>query len=285
MKSAAFAYHAPNSIDEAIALLDRYGDDGKLLAGGQSLVPAMAFRLARPAVLIDINRIPGLDGIAETDGQLRIGALTRHARFEQPVTTGPLGRLLPRVAACIAHTPIRSRGTFGGSLAHADPAAEWCALALALDAQIVATGPQGERAIPASGFFTTIFTTALYPNELLTQIRLPHLDSTWRCGFAEFSRRAGDFALAMAVVAVRLEQGVIRQARIALGGVASTPVLAPAAMQILTGAAPTDAVLKQAGEAASAGVRPDGDIHGSAEYRRDLAGTMVYRALKDALAA
>jgi carbon-monoxide dehydrogenase medium subunit len=245
----------------------------------------MNFRLARPTALIDINRVPGLDGIGEQAGKLRIGAMVRHARFEQPVTDGPLGRLLPRVAACIAHTPIRSRGTFGGSLAHADPAAEWCALSLALDAEVVAASRQGTRVIPASQFFTTIFTTALRADEVLTEIRLPRLDTSWRCGFAEFSRRAGDYALAMAVVALRLDQGVIREARVALGGVASTPVLAPAAMQLVTGAMPSDALLADAGAAARAGVNPDGDIHGSAEYRRDLVQAMVRRALRDALAA
>ena len=285
MKPAAFAYHAPSSLNQVYDLLEQVGEDGRVLAGGQSLVPAMNFRLARPAALIDINRVPGLDRIEQHSGQLRIGAMTRHARFEQPITDGPLGRLLPRAAACIAHTPIRSRGTFGGSLAHADPAAEWCAVSLALDAEIVAASRHGTRTIPASQFFTTIFTTALRPDEVLTEIRLPQLDASWRCGFAEFSRRAGDYALAMAVVALRLDHGIIRQARIALGGVASTPVLAPTAMQTLTDATPDEAVLAEAAAAARAEVNPEGDIHGSAEYRRDLVRVMVARALRDALSA
>ncbi len=285
MKPAAFAYHAPQSRAEIIALLEKYGDEAKVLAGGQSLVPAMNFRLARPAMLIDINRAPGLEGTRIEGGTLRIGGRTRHAAFEAPVADGPLGRLLPRVTAHIAHTPIRSRGTFGGSLAHADPASEWCALALALGAEIVAEGSKGERVIPAAQFFVTIFTTALRPDELLTEIRLPHLDASWRCGFAEYSRRAGDFALAMAVVALRVDRGVIREARVALGGVASTPVAAPEAVAILTGAAPSEQLFAAAAEAAMAATDPAGDIHGSAEYRRDLAGAMLRRALRDAMAA
>ena len=282
MKPAAFAYHAPTSRSEAIGLLCRFGDEAKVLAGGQSLVAAMNFRLARPAILIDVNRIAGLDDVVTEGGTLRIGALCRHARFEKAVVTGPVGRLLPRVAAAIAHSPIRSRGTFGGSLAHADPASEWCSLALALGAQIVAEGKDGERTISADKFFLNIFTTALRPDELMTEIRLPVLDDTWRCGFAEYSRRAGDFALALAIVAVRMDAGRIAQARVALGGVASTPVLAHDVQSVLLGEAPSDALWAEAASAASASCEPPGDIHGSSEYRRDLAGAMVRRALLQA---
>src|SRR5271170_4068805 len=245
MKPAAFLYLAPRSRAEA------HDDDGKLLAGGQSLVPAMNFRLARPAVLIDINRVPDLSTIARDGASLRIGALSRHARFERPVTDGPLGALLPEVARHIAHTPIRARGTFGGSLAHADPASEWCALALALNATIVAESKAGARTIAAADFFRSIFTTALKADELLTEIRLPWLSADWRCGFAEYSRRAGDFALAMAVVALRLEQGVIREASIALGGVGATPLPAVGAARLLLGATPSDALLAASGATAS----------------------------------
>lgn len=285
MKPAAFAYFAPRSRAEAIALLGQHGDEGKVLAGGQSLVAAMNFRLARPSALIDINRLPGMAGITMEGGQLRLGALCRHARFEVPVAPGPVGALLPRVAACIAHTPIRARGTFGGSLSHADPASEWCCLALALGAEIVAEGPSGQRVIPAADFFTTIFTTALRQDELLTEIRLPLLGAGWGCGFAEYSRRAGDFALAMAVVALRVEQGVIREARIGLGGVASTPIAAPAAVQALLGQRPDEAAFTAAAEAAAANCEPNGDIHGSSEYRRDLLRAMLRRALRQAAAA
>ena len=236
-------------------------------------------------MLVDINRISGLDTIRVEDGRLRIGALCRHARFEQPVCDGALGGLLPRVVACIAHAPIRSRGTFGGSLAHADPASEWCALALGLGAEIVAEGPAGERVIPAAGFFSTIFTTALRPDELLTEIRLPVLDASWRCGFAEFSRRAGDFALALAVVALRLDGGRIVDARIGLGGIASTPVLAPEAVAVLIGQTPSEALWTEAGAVAAAACDPPGDIHGSGEYRRHLVTAMLRRALRQAVRA
>ena len=284
MKPSAFAYFRPTSPAEAIALLAEHGDEAKLLAGGQSLVAAMSFRLARPGVLIDINRIPGLDTIRVEANQLRIGALCRHARFDAAVVEGPLGTLLTQVSHSIAHTPIRSRGTFGGSLAHADPASEWCCVAQALDAEIVTLGPGGERIIPASEFFTTFLTTALLPEELLIEIRIPLLDAGWACGFAEYSRRAGDFALAMAVVALRVEHGVIRAAKLALGGVASTPLAIPAVAEMLLGGAPSEALWAQAAAAAMAAVNPDGDIHGSAEYRRDLAGAMLKRALRQAAA-
>ena len=285
MKPASFAYRAPTTKSDAIARLNEYGDEAKILAGGQSLVPAMNFRLIRPGVLIDINRIPNLDAIRVTPTHLHIGALARHARFEQPLTDGPVARLLPRVAASIAHAPIRSRGTFGGSLAHADPASEWCALALALNAEIITEGTSGPRTIPASGFFTTIFTTALRPDELLTEIRLPVLAANWRCGFAEYSRRAGDFALALAVVALRIGNGRITEARIALGGVASTPIPAPEASALLLGQPPSEALYAEAAATAAAASDPPGDIHGSADYRRSLIAAMLKRALRQATAA
>jgi len=285
MKPAAFAYYAPRSLDEAVALLARNGSEAKILAGGQSLVPAMNFRMARPAALVDINRIPGLDGIVAEDGWLRLGALVRHARLEAPVAEGPLGRLLPEVARHIAHLPIRMRGTFCGSLAHADPASEWCTTALALDAVIVAQGPAGRREIPAAAFFSHVFTTDLQPEEILVEARLPLLDANWRCGFAEFSRRAGDFALTMAVVALRLDGGVVRQASIALGGVAPTPVRAPGAAQALLGAAPGAESFAAAAAIAAEEIEPQEDIHATAALRRDLIRAMVRRALLQAVPA
>ena len=285
MKPAAFRYEAPRTRDAAIAAIAAHGDDAKVLAGGQSLVPAMNFRLARPAVLIDINRVPDLSAITPDGAMLRIGALARHARFERPVTEGPLGALLPEVARHIAHTPIRTRGTFGGSLAHADPASEWCATALALGATMVAESKAGVREIAASDFFQSIFTTALRPDELLTEIRLPRLDDAWRCGFAEYSRRAGDFALAMAVVALRLDHGTIREASIALGGVGPTPVPAAETVKLLVGATPSSDLIAAAGDAAAREIDPPADIHAGAAYRRELTGAMTRRALKQALGA
>jgi carbon-monoxide dehydrogenase medium subunit len=244
----------------------------------------MNFRLARPAVLIDINRIAALDFLAEEDGWLRIGALTRHLAFEQPVAAGPLGALLPRVARDVAHLPIRVRGTFAGSLAHADPAAEWSLVAATLGATIVPQSSAGERTIPADGFFRTAFTTALRPDELITEVRVPLLGDAWRCGFMEFSRRKGDFALAMALAALRVEGDLVVEARIGVGGAEHRPRRIAAAEQILLGQTAGPEILVEAGAAAAAALEPTSDIHASAEYRRDLAQVMTRRALEAALA-
>ena len=209
MKPVSFRYFAPRTVDDALDLLAAHGQEGKILAGGQSLVPAMNFRLARPTSLIDINRIDALDYVREQGGELRIGALARHARFEAPVTGGALSAFLPRVARHIGHLPIRSRGTFCGSIAHADPASEWCLLAATLDAELVIVSRRGQRNVRPNEFFVGALTTILEPDELLTEIRLPLLDEGWRTGFAEFSRRAGDYALAMCAVFLRFEEGRI----------------------------------------------------------------------------
>jgi carbon-monoxide dehydrogenase medium subunit len=284
MKPAPFDYHAPRSVDEAVELLAAHGDDAKVLAGGQSLVPAMNFRLARPAVLVDINRIAALDFCAASDGALRIGALTRHARFERAVTGGALGALLADVVRYVAHLPIRVRGTFAGSLAHADPAAEWCVVATTLDAQIRARGPNGERTIDAAAFFRSILTTSLRPDELITEVRLPALGPNWRFGFAEFSRRAGDFALSMALAALRLDGGRIAEARIGVGGAGDRPLRISEAEQALQGTVPGPEALAEAGAIAAAAVDPFEDLHASVAYRRDLVRVMTKRALERALA-
>jgi carbon-monoxide dehydrogenase medium subunit len=284
VKPAAFDYHAPTTRAAALALLAEAGDDGKVLSGGQSLVPTMAFRLAKPAVLIDINRIAALDFCHAEGDVLRIGALTRHARFEAPVVPGPLGRLLAEVTHHIAHTPIRSRGTFCGSLSHADPASEWCCTALTLGATMVAASTTGERLVAAGDWFQSIFTTALRSDELLTEVRLPLLGDGWHCGFNEFNRRAGDFALAMAVAVLRIEGGVIAEARIGLGGVGATPILAEAAAAGLAGQAPAEAVWAAAAELAANCFEPTEDINATPEYRRDLVRAVVKRALRSAVA-
>lgn len=284
MKAAAFDYHAPETIEAALALLARHGEEARILAGGQSLVPAMAFRMARPSVLVDINRIAGLDRMDSASDRLRIGALVRHARFEAPVTPGPLGTLLADVARHVAHVPIRQRGTFCGSLAHADPASEWCTTALALDAEMTLRGPGGERVVAARDWFQGIMATAMQPGEILVSASLPMLGPDWRCGFAEFARRAGDFALAMAVVALRLDGGRVAEARIALGGVGATPILAGDAAELLRDHAPDAALVQTAAAAAAAECEPQDDLHADAEYRRDLVRAMVRRALTKALA-
>lgn len=228
MKPAAFRYSAPVSVSAATALLAELGAGGKVLAGGQSLVPAMNFRLARLSHLVDINRIAALDYVRVEQGRLVIGALARHARFERALAPGPIGRLLPVVAHNIAHLPIRRHGTFAGSLTHADSAAEWCTFAATLDAKIVAECAGGRRTIAAADFFKSLFPTALEPHELITEVHLPLLDDAWR---------AGDYAIVMAVVAVRLAGSRIAEARIGLGGVVDRPVRATEAEAALKGAA------------------------------------------------
>jgi carbon-monoxide dehydrogenase medium subunit len=283
MKPAPFAYSAPTSIDEAVSLLAE--DDGaRVLAGGQSLVPTMNFRLARPTRLVDINRIPGLDYVRTENGALRIGALARHRAFETPVAGGALGRLLPVVARHIAHVPIRARGTFCGSLAHADPASEWCTLALVANAEIVARGPQGERVIAAGDFFDTVFTTTLAPGEMICESRLPLPDEGWSAGFAEFARRAGDYAIVMAAAIVNISEGRICEARIGLGNVIDRPVRALAAEAVLAGRKADDAAFREAGERAAQSIEPYEDMHSDAAYKRDLIRAMVRRALAHAVA-
>jgi len=283
MKPVSFRYFAPRTVDDALDLLATHGEEGKILAGGQSLVPAMNFRLARPTSLIDINRIDALDYVREGGGELRIGALARHARFEAPVTGGALSALLPQVARHIGHLPIRSRGTFCGSIAHADPASEWCLLAATLDAELVVVSRRGQRSLRPSEYFVTALTTTLEPDELLTEIRLPLLDDNWRTGFSEFSRRAGDFALAMGAAFLRFEDGRIVEARIGVGGATDRPSRIAAAEAVLTGTDGGPGVRHAAGNIAAETIDPLEDIHASAPYRRDLVRAMVGRALDQAL--
>ena len=282
MKPVSFRYFAPRTVDDALDLLATHGEEGKILAGGQSLVPAMNFRLARPASLIDINRIDALDYVREEAGELCIGALARHASFEAPVSHGALSAFLPRVARHIGHLPIRSRGTFCGSIAHADPASEWCLLAATLDAELVIVSRRGQRKVRPNQYFVTALTTTLEPDELLTEIRLPLLDDEWRTGFAEFSRRAGDFALAMCAAFLRFEDGRIIEARIGLGGATDRPSRIAAAEALLTGTDGGPGIRREAGNIAAETIDPLEDIHASAEYRRDLVRAMVGRALDQA---
>jgi aerobic carbon-monoxide dehydrogenase medium subunit len=284
MKPVAFRYFAPRTIEEALDLLAEHGEEGKVLAGGQSLVPAMNFRLARPASLIDINRIEALDYVIEENGALRTGALARHARFERPVASGALGALLPRIARHIAHLPIHVRGTFGGSIAHADPASEWCLAAATLDAEFVILSRRGSRSLRANEYFVTALTTAMQPDELLTEIRLPLLGDEWRTGFAEFSRRAGDYALAMCAALLRIENGRVVEARIGVGGATDRPLRIVVAEQLLTGGKAEAEARREAGKIAAEAIEPLEDVQASAAFRRDLVRAMVERALAQALA-
>jgi carbon-monoxide dehydrogenase medium subunit len=293
MKPARFAYVAPETIDGVLDALDRFGDEAKVLSGGQSLVPMMNFRLARPEVVVDIGRVRGLDGMSVSNGTLTVGARVRHIELEAPVAGAPagavggaLGSLLPSVARHVGHLPIRVRGTFGGSIAHADPAAEWCILARTLDAEMVALRKGGERIINAADFFETVFTTTLEPEELLSAVRLPVLGAGWRTGFCEFSRRVGDFAVVAAMTALRLDPatGAVAEAKIGAGGVAGVPVRLASAEATLVGEAPSGELLAAAAAAGAAEVDPVGDLHGSATYRRDLVRAMVSRALAQCVA-
>ena len=285
MKAAPFRYHAPRTIDEAVTLLAEVAPlDGRVLAGGQSLVPIMAFRLTRPAHLVDINGVEALRQLAVEGERLCIGACVRHAAFHRPVVDGPLGQLLSTVVRHIAHHPIRTRGTFCGSVAHADPASEWCTVAAALDAEIVAQSVRGRRVIPAREFFAGIMTTTLAEDELLTEVRLPVLAPDTRFGFYEFNRRAGDFALAMALAVYRVEGGRIVEPRLAVGGVETNARRIADAEQSLAGRAPTAEGFADAAERAAAAVDPMEDAQTSAEYRRDLVRTVARRALERSLA-
>ncbi|MFE3836533.1 FAD binding domain-containing protein [Pseudogemmobacter sonorensis] len=282
MKPASFSYRKPVSIAEAITLLAEYGEEGKIIAGGQSLVPSMNFRLARPETLIDINNIAEIQGVRDMPDHLEIGAVTRHATFHHPVTPCPLGRMLTKVVANIAHYPIRQRGTFGGSLSHADPASEWCLVATTMGAEMEIHGPSGSRRVAVANYFKGTFVTAVGRDELLARIRLPKLPEGWGTGFYEFSRRKGDFALAMSLAALKVEGGVIRGARLGLGAVGAHPQRLEALEADMTGRPATAETFAAIGEAARGMVSASGDIHGSAEYRMELVGTVIARALAQA---
>ena len=289
MKPAKFDYHAPATRDEALELLAQYGYDAKVLAGGQSLMPMMNLRLARPAVVVDINRVAGLGGIATDADGMTIGAMTRQRELER---SADVRQRFPVIAAAIphiAHFQIRNRGTVGGSLAHSDPAAEIPALCLALDAEIRAASSGGQRTIAAGGFSLGLLTTALEPEELLTQVRLPRLDregeSEWRWGFREVCRRDGDFALVGAIALLRLDGGkVCQEARIAMFGVGDGPARMPEAEAALQGRAVDAEARAEAAALVSRAVDPGSDIHASAQYRKEVSGVMARRALEDASA-
>jgi carbon-monoxide dehydrogenase medium subunit len=281
MKPAPFIRHAPKTLDEALKILAEVApQDGRVLAGGQSLVPIMAFRLAKPAHLVDINEVAGLDKIASNGKVLSIGARVRHAAFHDRVVDNLIAGLLSAVARHIAHYPIRMRGTFCGSLAHADPASEWCLVAAALDATLVARSTRGERLIPAKDFFTGIMSTALSEDELLVETRLPLLQSDAKFGFNEFSRRAGDFAMAASLCVYRLQAGKITDARVGLGGAEPSPRRIAEAEAVLNGQAPADKAFRAAAEAAAKAIDPLEDHQTNAEYRRDLVRAVVRRALE-----
>lgn len=284
MKPAAFVRHVPRTLDEALKILAQVApQDGRVLAGGQSLVPIMAFRLAKPAHLVDINEVAGLDKITSDGKTLGIGACVRHAAFHKSVVDNPLGKLLTAVARHIAHYPIRMRGTFCGSLAHADPASEWCLVAATLEASMIAKSTRGERGIAAKDYFQGIMSTALAEDELLAEVRLPLLPADAKFGFNEFNRRAGDFAMAASLVCYRLQGGKIVEARVGVGGAEPCPRRIAEAEAALNGKAPGDTAFRAAAEAAASAVEPLEDHQTTGEYRRDLVRAVVRRALESSV--
>ncbi len=283
MKPARFAYHAPATVDEAVALLTRYGGEAKLLAGGQSLMPLMNFRLARPAALIDLNAIASLGYIREADGQVRFGAMTRQRAIEfSPVVRRRLP-LLAEATALVGHLPIRSRGTIGGSLAHADPSAEYPAILAALDGVVIARGPRGERTLQASELFQSYLTTSLAPDEILVEVRLPAMPEGAGFAFEEFSRRHGDFAI-VGIAATLVRHGERCTARLVTAGAGPVPRRLRQAEEILEREGLSDAVIDAAARRAATLVEPDTDIHASAAYRRNLTRVLTGRALRRAAA-
>jgi aerobic carbon-monoxide dehydrogenase medium subunit len=280
VKPAPFAYHRAHSVGEAVALLAELGDEAKILAGGLSLVPMMNFRLARPSALIDVLGIADLSYLHADKSGLRIGALTTHRTVETTRDPGVLGSypVLPRSARWIGHYPIRSRGTFGGSIAHADPASEWCLLAVLLDAIIVLNGIAGQREVPAAEFFQGYYTTAARPDEMITELWFPRPRP--HAALTEFAPRQGDFAVVAAAVSVDLDDGVCRSGRVVLGGVGPQPVQVDTTA--LTGQPAGPATWQAMGEHAAGQIDPPDDTHGTGQYRRRLTATLVARALAEA---
>ena len=282
MKPAAFEYVVAESIDAAIAALAAADGEAKILAGGQSLVPMLNFRLLRPSILVDINRIPDLAFIEEEADAIVVGALTRHHRLE---TSPVIARHLPVVAEAmrhVAHLAIRNRGTIGGSLSHADPAAELPMLALLLDATLQVVSPAGPRTIAARDFFLGPLTVDLAPDELLTRMVIPKLPQASGWGFIEVARRSGDFALAAVAATLTLRDGAIGEARIAMTGVDQTAKRASEAEALLAGRTLTPELIDSAVAAIRANVNPPTDLHASSDYRRHLVGVLAGRALTDA---
>lgn len=282
MKPPQFDYHDPRGVDEALALLAKHGEDAKVLAGGQSLVPLLNFRLTYPDHLIDLGRVPALAYVRRQDGILRIGAMTRQTTLESSPLVARHWPLLTEALKFVAHAQIRNRGTVGGSVAHADPAAELPVAFRALDAVFHAQSRNGRRAIGANEFFVTHLTTALEPEELLMEIEVPPVPPNTGWAFTEYARRHGDFALGGAAALLTFEDGTCRRARIALLAAADTPLRAEAAERALEGSPVTDESAARAAQLAVTDIAPTGDIHGSSEYRRHLIEGMVRRAIGQA---
>ena len=284
MKLPPFDYACPTTLPEAIALLASH-DDAKPIAGGQSLVPMLAFRLAQPTLLVDLRKLADLRGIRISDAGVTLGAMVRWRDIEDDERLESAHPLLKAAIAHVAHYQIRNRGTVGGSIAHADPAAEMPGIAITCDAEIAVVGKSGAHVIQAADFFQGALTTALTPDEIIFEIRLPAWPAGRRWGFQEFARRRGDFAMAAAAVFYdQDERGKARNAHVGVIGVGDRPLRLTAVEDVLNGQSIDEATIAKADAATSAAVDPQDDIHASAAYRRSLVGTMVERALKNAAA-
>jgi carbon-monoxide dehydrogenase medium subunit len=284
MIPAAFDYHRPGTLDEAVKLLSSYGDQGKVLSGGMSLLPSLKLRLGSYAHLVDIGRIPGLDYIKEEGGFLRIGALTRQSTLERSDLIRTKYPILADAVSLIADPLVRNRGTLGGNIANGDPGNDQPAIALAVGATLVARGPKGERSIAANQFYKGLYETALARNEILTEIRIPLPVARSGGAYAKLKRKTGDFAVAAAAVQLTLNaKGAVDRAGIALTNAALTPVEASDAAKFLVGKMPDDKTIAEAAKLAAAKSAPGADRRGSVEYKKDMARVMVTRALRKAV--
>ena len=285
MKPAPFEYFSPSNLNEALGLLEQYGEEARILAGGQSLMPLMNLRLARPKVVIDINRLSELQYIKnDNNGSLTIGALTRQRMLERSDLVQRGYPLLAATIPLVAHSQIRNRGTIGGSIAHADPAAEIPALCVALEAEFIVRSARGQRVIPSKDFFLGYMATALEPGELLTEIRMPAWDQAYGWAVGEVSRREGDFALVGAIVLLRLEKkDVCKEARIALFGVGAKALRMRRAEDMLCGGNLDERTATEVARLVSEELEPDSDLHASAEYRKEVGGVITRRFFVEAL--
>ncbi|MEZ4510732.1 MAG: xanthine dehydrogenase family protein subunit M [Chloroflexota bacterium] len=278
-----FDYYAPTSLDEALSLLQTHGDEAKILAGGQSLIPAMRYRLAMPEVLIDINGIGGLDYVREDNGRLAIGSMTREVTLEDSALVQSKYHLLADTAAVIADPVVRNLATVGGNIAHADPANDHPATMLAYNAEVVAVGPDGTRTIAIDDFFVDLFENALADNEILTEIRIPTPAAGSGGAYVKVERKVGDYAISAVAVQLTMNGDLCTAARIGLTNVSPVPMRAKNAEQLLIGSAITDDLLEAAGQAAAAECDPSADLRGSADYKRDVTRSLVKRAVQKAV--
>ena len=283
MKPAKFEYHAPASVDEALAILERYDGEARVLAGGQSLVPMMNFRLAQPRAIVDLNRIAGLAFIEEEGETVRIGSMTRQRRLESDPLIVTKLPLLREALRWVGHLPTRSRGTIGGSIAHADPSAEIPMVLRTLEGEIVARGPQGERRIPAQDLFHAALTTSLAPLEIITEVRFPAMPAQAAHAIEEFARRKGDFAIAAVAVMLMRDGERCTKARLATAGVGPISIRLRDAEAVLEQKGLSEDAISEAADKAAAEVDPISDLNGSAEYRRHLTGVLTSRAVVKAI--